>query len=468
MTRSPNLSTRRTLGRRLVGAALLGVLVLSTLWRPDPGVAASPLAACSANRPTLRPCLARTACPRGRVKSGAKVGRRIVCVRIPKCKQGTRLNPARTRCVKGPVTPSGSGTTRGQEAGGSGASGSGLDPTVTGSTADGGTGGSSGPATGPAGRIAPLPGGRVLWGAYASGSYLGVPNAPFSMLPIDDFEQRAGKRVSIVHWGQPWYIDGKASSFPTAAMTSVRQRGSIPMLDWGSWDSKRDRVVQPSFRLSAIAAGNHDAYVRKFAAEARAWGHPVFLSLDPEMNGHWPAWSEQVNGNAPGDFVRMWRHVHAIFDQVGATNVTWVWQVNTKYAGSTPIQGLYPGDAQVDWVGISGYGWGNHPDRNNGWITFNKLFSPIMADITAVAPSKPVMIAETGASDWGGSKAAWITEALTNQVPKVFRSIRAFVWFNAFDYPYDWAIQSNPAAQAAFAAGIGLPIYARNEFADLS
>ena len=33
------------------------------------------------------------------------------------------------------------------------------------------------------------------------------------------------------------------------------------------------------------------------------------------MNGWWWPWSEQLNGNNPGEFVAAWRHVHDIFVQ---------------------------------------------------------------------------------------------------------------------------------------------------------
>ena len=74
-----------------------------------------------------------------------------------------------------------------------------------------------------------------------------------------------------------------------------------------------------------MIAGRYDEYIREFAEEARAWGHPFFLRFNWEMNGDWFPWSEGVNGNPSGEYVAAWRHVHDIFAAVGATNVTWVW-----------------------------------------------------------------------------------------------------------------------------------------------
>jgi hypothetical protein len=54
------------------------------------------------------------------------------------------------------------------------------------------------------------------------------------------FEAHAGKKVSILHWGQPWYHASRGSAgyvpFNAGLMSAVRSDGAIPLLDWGSWD----------------------------------------------------------------------------------------------------------------------------------------------------------------------------------------------------------------------------------------
>ena len=412
-----------------------------------------------------RVCIGHRSCPKNRV--GARSARGLRCTRVkPRCAKGARRDPTTSRCVVATV-----GSTAGAPIGAAGTTVISESPATIRTPLVPDYVGPSMPAEGLAPsnpKVLPLSGGRILWGAWITGRAYARGGAPFDMQSVSEFERNTKKGVSIIHWGQPWFIDGAAARFPTVAMNAVRSHGSIPLMDWGSWDvGNRSLSNQPAFSLREIAAGRHDAYLREFATAVKAWGHPLMISLDPEMNGRWPLWSEQNNANRPGDFRAMWRHVHSVFDSVGAANVTWVWQVNTKYSGSTPISVLYPGDDMVDWVGISGYGWGTHPAKNYGWHTFETLFAPISIDIAEVAPGKPVMICETGASEYGGSKAGWITDALTVRLPTRFPSIRGFVWFNAFDAPYDWQIESSQSAQDAFAAGIGLPIYASNTFGSL-
>lgn len=299
--------------------------------------------------------------------------------------------------------------------------------------------------------------GQIYWGAYVKG-------APWDLAPLDTFESRAGKRSSIVHWGQPWWYGGKYEPFQTQLYERVRQRGAIPLIDWGSWDFSGG-TNQPDFQLADIIAGRHDAYIRQWAAGARDWGHPFFLRLNWEMNGSWFPWSEVVNGNQPGEYVRAWRHVHDLFRQVGATNATWVWSVNEVAGQSTPIASLYPGDSYVDWVAMDSYNWGN--DRAYGWRSFAQAFDATYAALGQVAPTKPIMIAETGSSEDGGSKANWIRDAFQTQLPTRYPKVKAVVWFNWNDDDpiLDWPIESSQASIDAFRQAVGgSGYYAANAF----
>ncbi len=318
-----------------------------------------------------------------------------------------------------------------------------------------------------AARDAQSTGSVVYWGAYIDG-------VPWDMSRLDAFELNSQKRVSIVHWGQPWMMSGAYQAFQAEEYDKVRARGSIPMVSWGSWHLGRG-VDQPDFQLRDVYEGRHDAYIRQWATEAKAWGHPFFLRFDHEMNGWWQfPWSEQRNGNQPGDYVKAWRHVHDIFTQVGAMNVTWVWCPNIVSASTTPLPSVYPGDAYVDWVAMDGYNWGS--DRGNVWQGFHSVFQQTYDEMIALAPAKPIMIAEVASSEDGGplgrpaSKAAWIRDALATQLPIRFPKIKAVLWFNwdDDDPALDWPIESSPASIEAWAESIASAYYAASDFANLN
>ena len=304
----------------------------------------------------------------------------------------------------------------------------------------------------------PTPTPSVYYGVHVPG-WLDNLNA------LTTFENDAKKKVAIVMWYQGWGLTDGTQNFQTSWMNNVRNHGSIPMVTWEPWLYTAG-IDQPQFQLSKIISGAFDSYVQKWADDSKSWGHPYFLRFAPEMNGNWFPWSEQANGNKAGEYVRAWRHVHAIFANKGVTNVTWVWSPNIEYNGSTPLSELYPGDGYVDWLGMDGYNWGTvlHPTVT-GWQNFSQVFTQTYIKITALS-AKPLMVAETAGAEHGGSKADWIADVYSTQIPRYFEKIKAIIWFNE-NKETDWRIESSPAAQNAFAAAIQSSFYATNEYASL-
>lgn len=316
--------------------------------------------------------------------------------------------------------------------------------------------------------------GRIYWGARIRGSDYGVEDPPWDPRAIDIFENHARKKISILHWGQPWWHCGaicryQMFDFQRPQYEAVRQRGSIPLVNWASHDYAAPELLnQPEFSLSTIINSQHDEYIREWATQARDWGHPFFLNFNWEMNGWWFSWSEHVNGNQPGEFVLAWRHVHDIFVEVGAHNVTWVWCPNVIGPNTIPLERLYPGDEYVDWLCMQGYNTGTNPLRPDRWRTFDELFGETYSALLQLSPNKPIMIAETASTEIGGSKAAWIQNALAHDLPQLFPGVKAIVWFNWNHRGMDWAIESSPASQQAFAENIASDYYLENEFSNLT
>jgi beta-mannanase len=320
----------------------------------------------------------------------------------------------------------------------------------------------------------------IYWGAMVNGN---VPSSTNLQGVFNTFETNSTKKMSIIHWGQPWKMkDGSWGEFQTTYFTNVRNHGSIPMINWAS-QRLGDGINQPDFQLRDIYNGNYDTYITRWATDAKNWGHPLFMRFNHEMNGWWFPWGEGktssgiVNGNSAGDFVKAWRHVHDIFEAVGATNVTWVWAPNhvgdtTDYAALSTV---YPGDAYVDWTGFDVY------NKYSTWSGLNPLltgsegmtwYKNSYDMVLSIAPNKPMMLAEFAsieAGDGGAKKAAWITDALTIQIPINFPQIKAVVWMNwDINSGKTYPIESSQAAKNAWAAGIGSSVYASNQYANLN
>ncbi|MEI2701385.1 MAG: glycosyl hydrolase [Baekduia sp.] len=298
--------------------------------------------------------------------------------------------------------------------------------------------------------------GPVYWGAWI-GSHLTGNEAPWDTNAITAFERNAGKKVSLLHFSSPfgdcYQSPCSYYGFPQTEFTKLRTRGTIPFFSWAS-NALPTTGDQSNYQLSDILSGRHDAYITQWATAAKNWGSPFFLRFNWEMNGNWFSWSEGRNGNTQGQYVAAWRHVHDIFTRVGATNATWVWCPNVDPDNMfQSLASLYPGAEYVDWTCLDGYNW-NTPRRS-----FKDIFLPTYRQITeTVAPGKPMVIGETGSTEAGGSKAAWISDmfgSLALDLPKV----RAFMYFQKHDDGMDWPIETSAAATSAFASGIGSPRY---------
>lgn len=216
--------------------------------------------------------------------------------------------------------------------------------------------------------------------------------APFNWATFDDAAQDVGRSQNLVG-----YFGGWDQTFRANAVTRAWERGMLPMLTWESRPiaAKNDVVIEPDYTLPKIINGEFDAYLTQYARDIASTGLPLAIRLDHEMNGVWYPWAEttgsgaSINGNSPGDFVKMWQHVHDIFEANGANQyVIWVWSPNivnnlpAAKQGLDTLQGLYPGDEYVDWVGVSGYQRPPYKDDNDATFsyTFDRTLNQLRED----------------------------------------------------------------------------------------
>ena len=288
-----------------------------------------------------------------------------------------------------------------------------------------------------------VPSGEVSSAAAATGDPtlfgLDVP----SLEQLDGTESGLGVRAAIVGTFADW---AHAPDFPIGFARAVNRRGAVALISWEPWDSWRGGADQARYAVRRIAAGDDDPLIDRWATEIAHYRHPVMLRFAPEMNGDWLPWSTGINGNRPGDYVAAWRHVRARFRRAGADNAVWVWNPTAAYRGSTPLGELFPGAGQADWLAVDGYNWGN--TRDWGWQSYADIFSPTLRALRALAPGRPIMIAET-ASAPGSRRPAWVTDTLHSARAD---GLSAVVWFE-FDKETDWRLGAD-AASAWAARGV--------------
>jgi len=278
-----------------------------------------------------------------------------------------------------------------------------------------------------------------------SGLRFGVttPGGPLASAELAEVTRLAGEAPSI----EMWYADF-TRPVPFAELNAVTARGATPVITWEPW--LWGGTVQPEYALARIAAGDHDAHLREWAQGLRRWGRPVTLRFAHEMNGNWYPWAEAVNGNRPGDYVAAWRHVHDVMASLGATNVSWMWSPNVPNPGFTPLAELYPGAGYVDVVALDGYNWGT-TQPSGVWTSPQNLLGQGLSQLRTLAPDKPIVIAETGTAETGGSKPEWITRLVSYLASQP--NVTGFIWFQHLK-GIDRRFNSTPASTAAFAGAL--------------
>jgi hypothetical protein len=304
------------------------------------------------------------------------------------------------------------------------------------------------PAPALAGTVERSPNG-TYWGAF-------VPGVDVDTQVVTKFAVAAGRQPAIASMYQQWWGE---PSFPSATARWLDDRGTVPLVVWEPWQpglTGGAQAKQPAYRLSAIAGGAFDGYVRRYADQIRVYAGPLFLELVHEMNGDWYPWGGTVNGNSAADYIAAWRHVHDVFQQEGATNVTWTWTPNGETVPDTAANRpdrYWPGARYVDWVGVDSYNWG--ASRTTQWRTVAQMFDANVAALSGFG--KPIIIAETASVEQGGNKAAWVTSLFETLTGAYRHEAGAVVWFDEPHPGSDWRTNTSAASQAAFVASVARP-----------
>lgn len=303
--------------------------------------------------------------------------------------------------------------------------------------------------------------------------------APFNWATYDATATRLGSQPDVVG-----YFSGWDENYRASAVTRAWEKGLMPIMTWEARPiaSANNQREEPEYSLPLIIGdpaagvpGKFDDYLRQYARDIKATGLPLGIRLNHEMNGDWYPWSETdkdgdpINGNRVGDYVKSWQHVHDIFEQEGANDlVVWIWApniINNLWSTmQTPefLAHYYPGDAYVDWVGLSAYH--RPPYRAANDFTFDYTFTRSLNQLRDLS-DKPIFLAEIGASEIGGHKAAWVTSLFEGLARPENADIVGFAWFSLSVTSRvsgqvatnDWRLDSTSTSVQAFRDGLARP-----------
>lgn len=283
-----------------------------------------------------------------------------------------------------------------------------------------------------------------------------IPDCPPDLRRITWWEKQIKARIKIVSWYQAWG-SCYAKCIPEF-IQEVQSQGRIPMITWEPWKlpeeipTGQDQAEQKDFALKEILAGTYDQYILEWAKSLASTRKQVYLRPMHEMNGFWYPWAGCRNSNNPQEYIRAWKYLRNLFKHEKAYNVIWVWSPMACSYPDTPensIDKFFPGENEVDWLAMDGYNWGTtQPAWPSYWQSLEQIFLEGYKKLKKLAPNKPIMLAEIGCAEQGGSKAEWIKDSFKD-LTRGLLDIGAIVWFN-IDKECNWRIDSSGESLLAF------------------
>ena len=287
-----------------------------------------------------------------------------------------------------------------------------------------------------------VPGAGCLWGI----SLKAPPTITGTLQAMEAFESKIGRKVAIAQQYLAFSDTGGAREFPNAAATSWSDGGRRVLLSW------KPRVGSTLPKWADVAAGRYDAtYVDPTARKLAAWGRPCFFALHHQPDDDI---GPEGSGMTAADFVAMWRHVRARFDDAGASNAVWVWTVVSGTTDASVWDALYPGDAVVDW--LAGGTFNFQPGRWRSLTESTQAFRSWVGRSFPGDREKPVMLCVVACAEKADDPAA--KEAWFRALPAVLASmpvVKGIVYWNGETTAGSYAVDSSPAALDGYrAAGL--------------
>ena len=223
---------------------------------------------------------------------------------------------------------------------------------------------------------------------------------------------------------------GFTDPVPTSTLDTISDAGSLPLVN-----------VKCGGADAAVASGARDDVLRAQAQAFMAYGRPVLYRWFWEMNlaneyAHSVCLGPSLT--AAAEYVAAWDHIRAVFRQVGATNVAFVWAPSAALYAPNP-QAFFPGPDEVDWIGADMYdraGYRPFPDMFQG---FYARWSPYR---------KPMILTETGAVG-SSDQAGWLPGIATS-FEHEFPLMKGLVYVDAVGIG-DYVLTPGTSGFAAFA-----------------
>ncbi len=210
------------------------------------------------------------------------------------------------------------------------------------------------------------------------------------------------------------------------------ENGYIPFVNLGAG------TVSSRWTAQQIADGAIDSHIRRWARTYKTLvgdgNRRAFLAPLQETNGSWVTYYGD-----PPNYIRAYLRIRQIFLEEGVRpeSVSWVFAPNGWSLPGDEFEKYYPGHSVVDAVGFSSF----NPGSCFTWSasqSYEEIYKPYLERMAAMAPGKPIFVAEIGSVAEGLDRAAWFNDTLT----KIgnFPGVRAIIYFDRDEDPNNYLV----------------------------
>ena len=286
-------------------------------------------------------------------------------------------------------------------------------------------------------------------GTYYGSAVTGSQSGESAVLMYVTF----GDSYSVEYW-----LNYYSKTFPKFEQ-AINNGGVVEL----AWNFSSESTAGAQQVLSA------DSYIAESLAAMGSLNATVLLRLGAEMNN----WSDCDSATYIQAFQKVATQARKY------SNIKMVFSPATVNNRNVTMEDFYPGDAYVDWIGVSAYQTSNYSGEapsytfdavnyGNDAYYFRGLYAadpmPTLSEVAALAAkhNKPLMISECGfsyTSEYGADQTAYAVDQMNkfySYVNMVYPQTKAVFYFdnNMSDSNYRYALAGSSSVEAAYHSAI--------------
>jgi len=277
--------------------------------------------------------------------------------------------------------------------------------------------------------------GKLYHGVYPGGK--SGAEDDLTAADYEAYKKACGQGAAWIYFSHNWY---KRREFPMATAKWIHEAGAIPFIRLMLRSDDEEDHAEETYTLEAICDGKFDADLKKWGAQAKAFGAPLLAEYGTECNGRWFPWNAFWYGKQGGTkregakkFAEAFKHIVATVRAGGGTNVQWVFHVNAEDEPDekwNKFEQYYPGDENIDFLAVSVYGPKKPKDEE--MKTFVEQMDEVYPRLVALAPNKPIFLTEFGCASNHARMPAdkWAAAALDALFANKYPKVAGFSWWN--------------------------------------